>query len=314
MMRLDVVRRVLEGQSGVSNDNNITQKARMAVKGRKKEKLDEISGFYCRPGNYRLNGARALRGGVNFTFTSVGATSCDLLLFKRKQSMPYAIIRIPESYRVGSVYSIFVSGLDCEEFEYAYKLDGPYDPAKGLYFDKNKLILDPYSRAVTGQRAWGVAKAPVDYHSRVVKENYNWSRNDFPCRPMEDTIIYEMHVRGFTRHKTSGVQYPGTFAGIIEKIPYLKELGITAVELMPIFEFDECVNARNYNGKMLLEYWGYNTVAFFAPNTAYSASIEYNEEGTELRQMISLLKNEGIEVILDQSYCRGQPQRPVLLL
>ena len=125
MMRLDVVRRVLEGQSGVSNDNNITQKARMAVKGRKKEKLDEISGFYCRPGNYRLNGARALRGGVNFTFTSVGATSCDLLLFKRKQSMPYAIIRIPESYRVGSVYSIFVSGLDCEEFEYAYKLDGP---------------------------------------------------------------------------------------------------------------------------------------------------------------------------------------------
>ena len=116
---------------------------------------------------------------------------------------------------------------------------------------------------------------------------------------MEDTIIYEMHVRGFTRHKTSDVQYPGTFAGIIEKIPYLKELGVTAVELMPIFEFDENINARSYNGKTLLEYWGYNTVAFFAPNTAYTASIEYNEEGTELKQMIRLLKKAGIEVILD---------------
>ena len=134
MMRFDVVRRVLEGQSGVSTENNIAQKARMTVRSRKKEKLDELSGFYCRPGNYRLNGARALRGGVNFTITSVGATSCDLLLFKRKQSMPYAIIKIPESYRVGSVYSIFVSGLDCEEFEYA--------TAKGRIAE---LIIDKYS-------------------------------------------------------------------------------------------------------------------------------------------------------------------------
>ena len=300
MRRFDVVRRLLEGQSGSNTEyNSITAKAHMSVRVRRKEKLDEISGFFVRPGNYRLNGARAMRGGVNFTITSAGATSCDLLLFKRKQSMPYAIIRIPESYRVGNVYSIFVSGLDVEEFEYAYKLDGPYDPEKGLYFDKNKLILDPYSKAVTGQRAWGAAKTEADYHSRVVKETYHWTENDFPYTPMEDSIIYEMHVRGFTRHKTSGVQYPGTFAGIIEKIPYLKELGVTAVELMPIFEFDECINSRSYNGKVLLEYWGYNTVAFFAPNTAYTASIEYNEEGTELKEMIKCLKKEGIEVILD---------------
>ena len=152
---------------------------------------------------------------------------------------------------------------------------------------------------MTGQRAWGAAKTEADYHSRVVKETYHWTENDFPYTPMEDSIIYEMHVRGFTRHKTSGVQYPGTFAGIIEKIPYLKELGVTAVELMPIFEFDECINSRSYNGKVLLEYWGYNTVAFFAPNTAYTASIEYNEEGTELKEMIKCLKKEGIEVILD---------------
>jgi glycogen operon protein len=254
MRRFDVVRRLLEGQSGSNTeDNNIAAKAHMPVRDRKKEKLDEISGFFVRPGDYRLNGARAMRGGVNFTITSAGATSCDLLLFRRKQSMPYAIIRIPESYRVGSVYSIFISGLDVEEFEYAYKIDGPYDPEKGLYFDKNKLILDPYARAVTGQRAWGVAKTETDYHARVVKESYHWTENDFPHTPMEDSIIYEMHVRGFTRHKTSGVQYPGTFAGIVEKIPYLQELGVTAVELMPIFEFDECINSRSYNGKALLE-------------------------------------------------------------
>ena len=132
MRRFDVVRRLLERQQGTNTEEiNITAKAHMSVRVRKKEKLDEISGFYVRPGNYRLNGARALRGGVNFTITSAGAVSCDLLLFRRKQSMPYAIIRIPESYRVGSVYSIFVSGLDVEEFEYAYKLDGPYDPARG---------------------------------------------------------------------------------------------------------------------------------------------------------------------------------------
>ena len=274
MRRFDVVRRILEGQTGKKTQkNSITIKAHMSVRETRKEKLDEISGFYVRPGNYRLNGARALRGGVNFTIASVGATSCDLLLFKRKQSTPYAIIRIPESYRVGSVYSIFVSGLDVEDFEYAYKLDGPYDPQKGLYFDRNRLILDPYARAVTGQRAWGVAKTQSDYHSRVVKESFRWTQNFFPGTPMEDTIIYEMHVRGFTRHKTSDVQYPGTFAGIIEKIPYLKELGVTAVELMPIFEFDENINSRSYNGKTLLEYWGYNTVSFFAPNTAYTASI-----------------------------------------
>ena len=266
MRRFDVVRRLLEGQTGKKTEkNSITVKAHMSVREHKKEKLDEISGFNVRPGNYRLNGARALRGGVNFTISSVGATSCDLLLFKRKHTVPYAIIRIPESYRVGSTYSIFVSGLDVEDFEYAYKLDGPFDPSKGLYFDRNKLILDPYSRAVTGQRAWGVAKAEADYHSRVVKENFRWTENRFPHTPMEDSIIYEMHVRGFTRHKTSDVQYPGTFAGIIEKIPYLKELGVTAVELMPIFEFDECINARSHNGKMLLEYWGYNTVAFSRP-------------------------------------------------
>ena len=116
---------------------------------------------------------------------------------------------------------------------------------------------------------------------------------------MSELVIYELHVRGFTRHPSSGVEHKGTYAGLKEKIPYLKELGINAVELMPIFEFDECMDVREVNGKRLLEYWGYNTVSFFAPNTSYAASIEFNREGTELRELIKALHDNDIEVILD---------------
>ncbi|MFR2785813.1 MAG: glycogen debranching protein, partial [Blautia caecimuris] len=112
-------------------------------------------------------------------------------------------------------------------------------------------------------------------------------------------IIYELHVRGFTVHESSGVQNRGTFAGLMEKIPYLRELGINAVELMPIFEFDETMNAREINGERLLEYWGYNTVSFFAPNTSFTSVNEYNREGTELKTLIKALHDNGIEVILD---------------
>ncbi|MDO5455309.1 MAG: glycogen debranching protein GlgX [Eubacteriales bacterium] len=300
MRRFDVVRRMMESDPVNALDDNYTDnKASKVVVKRSKEKLDVISGFFVRPGDYCMPGAHAVRGGVNFTIASEKATYCELVLFHRKQTVPYAVLPIPKSYRIGNVYSIFVSGLDVEDFEYAYRMDGPNDPEKGLYFDRNKLLLDPYCRAVTGQRAWGAAKTKGDYHARVVKDKGYWKSNTFPVTPMEDTIIYEMHVRGFTRHFTSGVRYPGTFAGIIEKIPYLKELGITAVELMPVFEFDEMINSRIHKGKLLMEYWGYNTVAFFAPNTSYSASIEFNEEGREFKRLISLLKREGIEVILD---------------
>ena len=259
----------------------------------------EISGFRVRPGDFSLYGATEVHGGINFTITSFGAVSCDLLLFRRQQTVPFAIIRIPDEYKIGNVYSIMVFDLKAEDFEYGYIFDGPHNKKKGLLFDRKKVVLDPYAKAVVGQRAWGAAKTCNFYHARVVHDNFKWDETNFPCTPMEDSIIYEMHVRGFTRHRSSGVNYPGTFAGIVEKIPYLKELGITAVELMPIFEFDETINARNINGKQLLEYWGYNTVAFFAPNTAYSASLEYNEEGTELKQTIQILKKNGIEVILD---------------
>ena len=261
---------------------------------------EEIEGFKVRPGNYLMNGATEIPGGVNFTIYSLGGTACELLLYHRKGTKPFAVLPIPDSYRIGKVWSITVFGINVEDFEYSYRIDGPWDPAKGLLFDKSKEILDPYARAVVGQRKWGEKETNgSSYHARVVKNNYVWDDVHFSNTPMEDSIIYEMHVRGFTKDPSSGVTYGGTFAGIIEKIPYLKELGVTAVELMPIFEFDEIANGHEYEGKRLYEYWGYNTVAFFAPNTSYAASSEYNREGRELKEMIQLLKREGIEVILD---------------
>ncbi len=259
----------------------------------------DLSGFKVRPGDPNIPGATEVPGGINFTLLTMGATACELLLFRRHQETPYAIIQIPEDYRFGYTYSIMIFGLHAEDFEYSYRLDGPHDKASGKLFDRTRLVLDPYARSVAGQRAWGAAKTSKSYHARVVHDNFRWDKAGGIHRDMEDTIIYEMHVRGFTRHRSSGVQYPGTFAGIVEKIPYLKELGVTAVEFLPIFEFDETINARQVGGKQLMEYWGYNTVAFFSPNTAYSASLEYNEEGTELKETIQLLQKNGIEVLLD---------------
>lgn len=171
---------------------------------------------------------------------------------------------------------------------------------KGLIFDKTKPLLDPYARAVTGQSIWGEQpNQDHEYRARVVVNDFDWGNHVDPVRPIQDLIIYELHVRGFTKDASSGVSHPGTFAGIKEKIPYLKELGITAVELMPVFEFDETMGRREVNGRTLLDYWGYNPVSFFAPNTSYTADKEFNREGDELKNLIRELNANGIEVILD---------------
>lgn len=262
--------------------------------------FDVISGYEVRPGFYEMNGASAIPGGVNFTIHSNQATSCELLLFHRMEDEPYAVLKFPENYKIGHVYSMIIFGLDIEEFEYAYRMDGPYNPQKGIIFDKTKFLLDPYAKAVTGQSTWG-KRIPLDckYKARVVKDDFDWGDSVLPLLPMEDVIIYEMHVRGFTQDESSQVKHRGTFAGVIEKIPYLLDLGVTAVELMPIFEFDETRDKREYNGNQLLDYWGYNTVGFFAPNTSYCAGIEYNREGNELKKLIKELKKNNIEVYLD---------------
>lgn len=260
--------------------------------------MAEISGFPVRPGIYDLNGATPLQNGVNFTIHTCGGTSCELLLFHRAQEEPFAVIPFPEAYKIGDVYSMIVYGLNIEEFEYAYRVDGPYRPEKGLLFDKNNILLDPYAKAVAGQRTWGI-RWDHNYHARVVRDRFDWGDTPQSKKELCDLIIYELHVRDFTHHPSSGVRHRGTFSGLMEKIPYLKELGINAVELMPIFEFDETMNSRTVDGKQLLECWGYNTVGFFAPNSSYAAANEHNQEGTEFKTLIRELHANGIEVILD---------------
>ena len=262
--------------------------------------LDTICGFQVRPGFFLDFGATVIPGGVYFTIQSHKATSCELLLFHREAEEPFAVLPFPDNYRIGFCYSMIVFGLDIEEFEYAYRLDGPYDEKKGLRFDRTKILLDPYARAVTGQSHWGHKNNPQHgYRARVVHSNFDWGQQRHTSIPMEDLIIYELHVRGYTKDASSGVKHPGTFDGLKEKIPYLKGLGVNAVELMPVFEFDEMRDARLIDENLLLDFWGYNPVSFFAPNTSYSSSKEYNREGMELKSLIKELHDQNMEVILD---------------
>lgn len=264
--------------------------------------LDVVEGFKIRPGFFRMYGACVASNGVSFTINSHGATRCTLLLFKPQAPKPYARIPFPDSYRIGDTYSMLVFDIKPDEFEYAFSFDGPYEPAKGLLFNGENVLLDPYSRAVTGQRKWGEKPEggkDFEYRARVVKSSFDWGNIKQLEQPFEDLVIYETHVRGYTKDKSSGVSAPGTFAGLKDKIPYLKDLGINAVELMPIFEFDEMESARVVDGVQLYNYWGYNTVSFFAPNTSYASNEEHNHEGDELKSLIKALKENGIEVILD---------------
>ena len=254
--------------------------------------LDTLEGFRIRPGFFDVNGATALSDGVCFTIHSQGATSCELLLYKPYAKEPYAVLKYPDNYRIGDVFSMIVFDLDVKEFQYAFRLDGPYDEKKGLLFDKNKVLLDPYAKAVIGRSETG-------YRARVVRNNFDWGTTKPSTSPLSDLVIYEMHVRGFTKDPSSKVTYPGTYHAIMEKIPYLKELGVNAVELMPIFEFDEMRDYRIVDGQEVIDYWGYNTVSFFAPNTGYASGAEGNLVGLELKQLIKALKDNDIEVILD---------------
>lgn len=169
------------------------------VPGQQLPPLETISGFQVRPGFFRFFGATVIPGGVNFTIQSHGATSCELLLFHKGEEEPFAVLPFPEHYKIGFVYSMIVFGFDIEEYEYAYRLDGPYDEKQGLRFDPAKILLDPYARSVTGQSHWGcVNHASHGYRARVTHNNFDWGDSRHAQIPMEDLIIYELHVRGFT--------------------------------------------------------------------------------------------------------------------
>ena len=254
------------------------------------------------PGHVFPFGATLMFDGVNFSVFSKEATSCTLVLYHHGQKTPFQEIPFPDAFRIGNVYSMMVYGLNIETTEYGYRFDGPNDPKKGLRFDKSRVLLDPFARSISGRSVWGVepdSTNPFQHRGQIIREDYDW-RGDKPLEiPPSDLVIYEMHLRSFTQHPSSEVRHRGTFAGLTEKIPYLKALGVNCVELMPIFEFDEFENSREVNGRRLVNYWGYSTVGFLAPKAGYAASAPFGLESDELRHMIRTLHQNGIQVILD---------------
>lgn len=262
----------------------------------------ELNGIKYRIGKVLPYGATLVPGGVNFSVFSRNAEACELALFRKGEPEPYAVIPFPDEFRIGDVFSMIVFDIDCENIEYGYRMKGRHEPEKGYWFDETKYLLDPYAKSVSGRSVWGEKpdySNVFQHRSRVIYDDFDWEGDKPPELPMQDLIIYEAHVRSLTMHNSSGVKHKGSFAGIIEKIPYLKELGINCIELLPVFEFDEFENARVIDGKPLYNYWGYSTVNFFAPKAGYAASGRYGMEADELKNLIKHLHKNGIEVILD---------------
>lgn len=279
-----------------------------------------ISGFEVRPGKPLPFGVTPALNGLNFSIFTSSGTSCTLVLFHLAEKEPYAEIQIPESFRVGNVYSIVVFGLDIENLEYGYRIDGPNSFASGHAFDQSKILMDPYARLISGRNTW--ASNPdwtnqYPYRSRVPLDDFDWGTDKQLEIPPENLIIYELHVRGYTISETSGTQFSGTYAGLVEKIPYFKSLGINAIELMPIFEFDEYENSRDHpdTGEKLYNFWGYSTLGFFAPKAALASTGKIGMQVDEFKQLVKSFHAAGIEVILDVVFnhtAEGNEQGPVL--
>ncbi|MFJ5261664.1 glycogen debranching protein GlgX [Streptomyces sp. NPDC088387] len=263
-----------------------------------------ISGYRVRAGHPFPYGAHPVPGGITFSVYSDRATSMSLVLFENGAREPLVELEFPPEFRIGSVYAMTVFGLDAENLEYGFRADGPFDPAAGDRFDRTRVLSDPYARLIAGRDVWGAEpdwSDPYQYRARVLEDDFDWG-DDTPLGiPTEDLVVYETHVRGFTRHPSSGVSAPGTYAGLREKIPYLRELGVNCVELLPIFEFDELDNPRTdpVTGERLHNYWGYNTVSFFAPKAGYAATGRFGMQADEFKSLVKELHRAGIEVVLD---------------
>jgi glycogen operon protein len=267
-------------------------------------------------------GAHEYGGGVNFALFSRHASRVRLELFDQSvDATPARVIDLdPACNRTGDVWHLWVEGVRPGQL-YAYRVDGPYQPREGHRFNFNKLLLDPFATAISPLPDWGFGPArgydpsapkqdlvcsTVDDAGAMPKcvfthEHFDW-HDDRPLRhPWSKTVIYETHVRGFTIHPSSGVEHPGTYRGLMEKIPYLKELGVTAVELMPVHEFNEyqAAGINPQTGKPLRNYWGYDPVAFFAPKASYSSAGGLGQQKLEFKEMVRAFHKAGIEVILD---------------
>ncbi|WP_089943699.1 alpha-amylase family glycosyl hydrolase [Candidatus Entotheonella palauensis] len=246
------------------------------------------------------------RDGVFTNFAIVADHPVTLVIFLADQAAPTLELALnPSCQRTGDVWHIAVQGLP-DVFEYGYRITSP------ISLPHVPLLLDPYAKAISGAEVWSqlptcpAYAAPWDRirprRGRVAPQAFDWGTARPPRTPLSDTIIYELHVRGFTRHSSSGVSNPGTFEGIIEKIPYLQALGVTAVELLPITEFEENDNPRDHpdTGAGLMNYWGYHPLSFFAPKAAYAA--QPGEPIKAFKHLVKALHEAGIEIILDMVF------------
>ncbi len=240
-----------------------------------------------------------VEGGVNFSLVSRHADTVTLVLFAPGGGPPLHELPLdPRLHRTGYVWHAFVAGLG-SGVEYGFRLNGPRGP--GHVFDPALVLLDPYARAIVGGEHWG-RPSEGGRRALVVDADFDWGLDQPLNTPLASTVIYELHVRGFTRDPTSGVRHPGSFAGLAEKIPYLKSLGVTAVQLMPVTEFDETdvpLYARRPNGEALGNVWGYHPLGFFAPKASYAADNLAGGQIREFKRMVRQLHAAGIEVILD---------------
>ncbi|RKX23062.1 MAG: glycogen debranching enzyme GlgX [Candidatus Zixiibacteriota bacterium] len=256
-------------------------------------------------------GATPKRGGINFAVYSKNATSVSLVLFIPGGKEPIAEFPFdPRFNRTGDIWHAFIRGLE-DNIEYGYRVDRQPNFHREIHrFDSSRILVDPYARALSGGEIWGDIDVESgngqhrQYHSVITDNSFDWGSDQPLNTPLSETIIYELHVRGFSRHKSSQVKYPGTYAGLVEKIPYLKSLGITAVELLPINEFSEIDSGRidPRTGKPLLNYWGYNSITFFAPKASYAHKNNYGRSINEFKAMVKAFHEAGIEVILDMVF------------
>ena len=283
-----------------------------------------VNAYQIELGHTHPLGATPDKEGVNFSIFSEKATSVELLLFEKHNDLePIQIIKLnPKTNKTFFIWHVYVKGIKHGN-AYAYRIDGPQDlHGAGHRFNKNKVLIDPYGRSHS-DALWNRMDALGDKSNLATSmrsvvidlEDYNWEGDRPLNRRMSETIIYEMHVRGFTKSPSSGCKHQGTYAGVIEKIPYLKELGITAVELLPVFDFDEKETLREVEGKKLKNYWGYDSHSFFAPEVSYCYAPEEKSPIKEFRDMVKALHKAGIEVILDVVFnhtSEGNHQGPTI--
>jgi len=269
----------------------------------KKVSLSPKWHFEVTPGTPMQLGATIMPSGINFAVFSRHAENLWLVLFTPGGNRIGEIELDPIHNKTGDIWHIMLRTRK-HNLQYAFRAHGPHEPSSGHYFDAKKLLLDPYARALAGGEQWNSPrkkKAGFKRRCLIVENHFDWE-DDRPLKiPLQDSIIYEMHVRGFTQHPSSRVDNPGTFAGIIEKIPYLQELGITAIELMPVAEFNENENTNSnpVTGKELVNFWGYSPITFCAPKASYASDNKGGSQVREFKEMVKALHRAGIEVILD---------------